>query len=83
MQLHAQPRRSWEEISLYAFSVTFLVQIEWLVMATLKWTCMILSVYTFLHLYSHALGDCPAQTLVLASYLMVSILVCMTLDLCH
>ena len=40
--------------------------------------CMIPSVYTFLHLYCHALGDCLAQTIALASYLMVSIRVCMT-----
>jgi hypothetical protein len=66
------------EISLHTFSVTVLVQIEWLVMTTLKWTCMNPSVYTFLHQYCYALGDCPAQTIALASYLMVSIRVCMT-----
>jgi hypothetical protein len=69
-ELYAQPPSSWVEISLNAFSVTVLVQIEWLVMTTLKWTCMTPSVYTFLHLYCHALGDCPAQTIALASYLM-------------
>ena len=73
VQLHAQPPSSWVEISLNAFSVTVLVQIEWLVMTTLKWTCMTPSVYTSLHLYCHALGDCPAQTIALAAYLMVSI----------
>jgi hypothetical protein len=66
------------EISLNAISVSVLVQIQWLVMTTLKWTCMNPSVYTFLYLYRHALGDCPAQTIALTSYLMVSIRVCMT-----
>ena len=78
VQLHAQPPSSSVGISLNAFSVTVLVQIEWLVMTTLKWTCITPSVYTSLHLFCHALGDCPAQTIALASYLMVSIRVFMT-----
>jgi hypothetical protein len=73
VQLHAEPPSCWAEISLNAFSVTVLMQIEGLVMTTLKWTCMTPSVYTFLHLYCHAHCDCPAQTIALASYLMVSI----------
>jgi hypothetical protein len=70
-KLHAQSPSSSVEISLYTFSVKVLVQIKWLVMTTLKWTCMNPSFYTFLHLYCHAMGDCPAQTIALASYLML------------
>jgi hypothetical protein len=78
VQLHAVPPSCWAEIPLNAFSVTVLMQIEGLVITTLKWTCMTPSVYTFLHLYCHAHCDCPAQTIALASYLMVSIRVFMT-----